>query len=82
VAITRERSFLFKLLGSRRPRTRTKGGQTEILVRWSAAQQIPEIIVDQRAGKNSKLPKLSFCYSAVLNFGLFLKIFQREEIIK
>jgi hypothetical protein len=30
-----------------------KGGQTTILVRWSAAQQTTEMLADQRTGKNS-----------------------------
>jgi hypothetical protein len=30
-----------------------KGGQTAILVRWSAAQRTTEILADQRTGKNS-----------------------------
>jgi hypothetical protein len=65
---------------------RHQGGQTAILVHWSAAQRAAEIIADQRTGKNSGpvlahgLPKLSFRYSALLHlFGLFLKIFQREK---
>jgi hypothetical protein len=42
------------------------------------------MIADPQTGKNSgpvpaDLPKLSFRYSAVLNFGPFLKIFKREE---
>jgi hypothetical protein len=31
----------------------TKGGQTAILVRWSAAQRTTEMLADQRNGKNS-----------------------------
>jgi hypothetical protein len=31
----------------------TKGGQTTILVRWSAAQRTTEMLADQRTGKNS-----------------------------
>ncbi len=31
----------------------TTGGQTAILVRWSAAQQTTEMLADQRTGKNS-----------------------------
>ncbi len=31
----------------------TKGGQTDILVRWSAAQRTTEMLADQRTGKNS-----------------------------
>jgi hypothetical protein len=30
-----------------------KGGQTAILVRWSAAQRTTEMLADQRTGKNS-----------------------------
>jgi hypothetical protein len=30
-----------------------KGGQTAILVRWSAAQRTTEMVADQRTGKNS-----------------------------
>jgi hypothetical protein len=37
-----------------------KGGQTTILVRWSAAQQTTEMLADQRTGKNSGQLKLSF----------------------
>jgi hypothetical protein len=32
-----------------------KGGQTAILVRWSAAQRTTEMLADQRNGKNSGL---------------------------
>jgi hypothetical protein len=54
---------------------------------WSAgplfaAQWTSEMIADQQTGKNSGPLKLSFRYSAVLSFGLFKKLFQREEIIK
>jgi hypothetical protein len=31
----------------------TKGGQTAILVCWSAAQRTTEMLADQRTGKNS-----------------------------
>jgi hypothetical protein len=31
----------------------SKGGQTAILVRWSAAQWTTEMLADQRTGKNS-----------------------------
>jgi hypothetical protein len=63
------------------------GGQTAILVHWSAAQQTTEMLADQRTGKivwtsASGLPKLSFRYSAALNFGLFKKILKTEEIVK
>jgi hypothetical protein len=64
-----------------------KGGQTAILVRWSAVQRTTEILADQRTGKNSGptpadqrqrtsangLPKLSFRYSAV-------KLFKRSHL--
>jgi hypothetical protein len=44
-----------------------KGGQTAILVRWSAAQRTTEKLADQRQ-RTTKIELPLFCYSAVKLF--------------
>jgi hypothetical protein len=67
------------------------GGQIAVLVHWSAVRCPADcqntVIADQRSGKNSRpaLADYPNGASAILLFsffGVFLKIFQREEIIK
>jgi hypothetical protein len=46
------RNFVSTLVGTS-PTIVNKGGQTAILVRWSAVQRTTEMIADQRIAKNS-----------------------------
>jgi hypothetical protein len=42
-----------EMRGSRKRSRFSRGGQTAILVRWSAAQRTNKMLADQRTGKNS-----------------------------
>jgi hypothetical protein len=66
-----------------------RGGQTAILVRWSAVRcpRTTEMRADQRTGKNSGPALADYRNGAsaiplFCNLVLFLKIFQSKEIIR